>query len=73
MKEFNYEKYGEEYERGLDWIIDVVAESANPEKFEEKIYLGAYVNDYVESQFDYLTRDERNLIYEEIIKEYYLL
>ena len=72
-KEFNYKKFEKEYEEGLDWIIDVVAESANPEKFNAKDYLAAYVNDYVCDKYDYLSTEEQDEVIEEIVKQYYLL
>lgn len=73
MKEFDYKKYEKEYEEALDWIIDVVAENANPKKFEDKMILEAHVNDYVRYKYDYLSKEEQDEVIDEVVKQYYLL
>lgn len=66
-----YEKFEKEYEEALDWIIDVVAENANPAKVEENIDL--YVNDYVRSAYEYMTKEEQTELINEVVKQYKLL
>ena len=73
MEKFNYEKLGEEYEEALNYIIDVVAENANQEKFNDEMYLEAYVNDFVRSKYEFLSKEEQNKVIDEVVKQYYIL
>lgn len=56
----------------VDFLIDLVGENANPEKFNDEKVLEAYANDYVKTTWRFPELDEQTQdeIIEAAVKEY---